>query len=514
MLKKLFKLLSNKLFIVAVLIIAQFAILMLPAMLLNEYSIPVNNFFRTLSIILAIYIAARPDNPTYRLTWIMLILVSPVLGCLMYFVFGAKKVPKALRVRDSELAKTMNRYLDKEVEILKDLKENDANALKQSRYISNASQFPIYKHTSTKFFSIGEEQFEEMIKQLRSAKSFIFMEFFIIDYGYMWTTILDILKQKVEEGVDVRLIYDDFGTITTFEPEYHLTLNEMGIKTKVFNPIKPKLAIQMNNRDHRKILVVDGRVAMTGGINIADEYINKINRFGHWKDCGCLIEGEGVWSFTLMFLQFWNFDEKRQNKDDYNKFRLPSHSFDHIESDGYVQPFSDSPTDDENVGESTHINIINNASDYIYITTPYLVLDQETKTSLILASKNGVDVRILVPHIPDKWYVFALTRHNYTELTKHGVRIYEYTPGFVHAKTFVADDKYAIVGTTNMDYRSYYLHYECGVWFYKSSLIQSVKEDYLKTIKISQEITYNDCMKVKLPVRMIRAVLNLLAPLM
>lgn len=514
MLKKLVKILSSKLFIVTALIVAQFAIFMIPAMLLNEFSISFNKFFRTLSIILAIYIAARPDNPTYRLTWIMLILVSPVLGCLMYFVFGAKKVPKALRVRDSELAKTMNRYLDKEVEILKDLKDEDPSALKQSRYISNASQFPIYKHTRTQFFSIGEEQFEEMIRQLKSAKEFIFMEFFIIDHGYMWSTILDILKQKVDEGIDVRLMYDDFGTVTTFEPDYHETLNKMGIKTKVFNPLKPKLAIQMNNRDHRKILVVDGRVAMTGGINIADEYINKIVRFGHWKDCGCMIEGEAVWSFTLMFLQFWNFDEKKANKDDYTKFRLPSSTFENIESDGYVQPYSDSPTDDENVGESTHINIINNATDYIYITTPYLVLDQETKTSLILASKNGVDVRILVPHIPDKWYVFALTRHNYTELTKHGVRIYEYTPGFVHAKTFVADDKYGIVGTTNMDYRSYYLHYECGVWFYKSSLIQSVKEDYLKTLKVSQEITYNDCMKVKLPVRMIRAVLNLLAPLM
>lgn len=514
MLKKILKLLSNKLFIVPVLIVAQFGIIMLPAMLLNEYSIPFNNFFRTLSIILAIYIAARPDNPTYRLTWIMLILVSPVLGCLMYFVFGAKKVPKALRVRDSELAKTMNQYIDKEAAILKELEKENPSALKQSSYISNASQFPIYKHTQTRFFSIGEEQFEEMVIQLQNARSFIFMEFFIIDYGYMWSRILKILKQKVKEGVDVRLIYDDFGTATTFEPEYHEKLNQLGIKTKVFNPIKPKLAIQMNNRDHRKILVVDGRIAMTGGINLADEYINHINRFGHWKDCGCMIEGEAVWSFTLMFLQFWNFDEKSQNKDDYKQYRLPASTFEHLASDGYVQPYSDSPTDDENVGESTHINIINNATDYVYITTPYLVLDQETKMSLILASKNGVDVRILVPHIPDKWYVFALTRHNYTELTKHGVKIYEYTPGFVHAKTFVADDQYAIVGTTNMDYRSYYLHYECGVWFYKSSLINAIKEDYMKTLKISQEVTYEDCMKVKLPVRIIRAVLNLLAPLM
>lgn len=514
MIKKFIKLLSNKLLIVALLIIAQFAILTVPALILSEYSLPFNAFFRILSIILAIYIAARPDNPTYRLTWIMLILVTPVLGSLMYFVFGARKVPKALRVRDKKLNKTMNRYVDRQAEIMKELSDENPNALKQSRYISKASQFPVYKNTRTEFFELGETQFEEMMVQLKQAKHFIFMEFFIIDHGFMWNEILKVLKQKVQEGVDVRLLYDDFGTATTFESNYSIKLNKMGIKTKVFNPIKAKLAIQMNNRDHRKILVVDGRIAMTGGINLADEYINRIKRFGHWKDCGCLIEGPAVWSFTLMFLQFWNFDEKNEDKDDYEKYHVPTSAFDMNIEDGYVQPYSDSPTDDENVGESTHINIINNATDYVYIMTPYLVLDQETKTSLILASKNGVDVRILVPHIPDKWYVFALTKHNYTELTKHGVKVYEYTPGFVHAKTFVADDKYAIVGTTNMDYRSYYLHYECGIWFYKSALIEKMKIDYINTLKVSQEITYQDCMKTKLPVRMIRAVLNLLAPLM
>lgn len=511
--KKALKLFSSKLFIVAILICIQIGFIYLPMMVLNEYSTHFNVFFRVLSIFLAIYIAARPDNPTYRLTWIMLILVSPVFGSLMYFVFGARKVPKALRVRDVKLQQSMEGYLKKEKPLLEKLNEEDKTANKQSTYISSASGFPLYQKTKTHFFTIGEEQFEEMCRQLESAKEFIFMEYFIINYGYMWDTLLAILKRKVQEGVDVRLLYDDFGTVTTFTPDYHEELKKMGIKTKVFNPIRPRLAIQMNNRDHRKILVVDGRVAMTGGINLADEYINKIYRFGHWKDCGCMIEGEAVWSFTFMFLQFWNYDEPEIKKDDYEKFRR-FECFEQIENDGYVQPFSDSPTDDENVGELTHINIINSASEYVYIMTPYLVIDHEMKTALILAAKNGVDVRILVPHIPDKWYVFALTRHNYKELTKKGVRVYEYTPGFVHAKTFVADDKHAIVGTTNMDYRSYYLHYECGVWFYQSSLIQDMKEDYLKTLEISQEVTYEDCMKVKLPVRIIRAILNLLSPLL
>lgn len=514
MIKKFIKIISSKLFIVGVLILIQLSVFLLPAYLLSAYSTSINVFFRVLALLLAIYIAARPDNPTYRLTWIMLILISPVLGSLMYLVFGARKVPKALRVRDEELQKSMNKFLKKEIAISSQLRLEEENAYKQSRYISNISEFPLYQHTQTQFYGLGEDQFKEMIQLLEAAKNFIFLEFFIINYGYMWSTILDILKRKVDQGVDVRLLYDDAGCISTLDPYYYKELNKMGIKTKVFNPVKAQLAIQMNNRDHRKILVIDGKIAMTGGINLADEYINHITRFGHWKDSGCLIEGEAVWSFTFMFLQFWNFDEKEENKDDYVKFRLPSKCFEDIPNDGYVQPFSDSPTDDENVGELTHINLINNACEYVYITTPYLVIDQEMKTSLILAAKNGVDVRILVPHIPDKWYVFALTQHNYQELTKHGVKIYEYTPGFIHSKTLVADDKYAIIGTTNMDYRSYYLHYECGVWFYKSKVVKQTKEDYLKTIEKSQEVTYEDCMKVKLPIRILRACLNLLSPLM
>lgn len=514
MVKQILKVISSKLFIIVALIFCQLMILMLPAYFLSGLSQTINIFFRVISVILAIYIAARPDNPTYRLTWIMCILAIPVFGALLYIVFGAKKVPKALRVRDNVLQQSMNRYMEKEEKLLEELKQEDLDAYKQSRYISNASRFPLYKKTATKFYSIGEEQFLDMIKYLQSAEKFIFMEFFIIDYGYMWSTILDILRKKAAAGVDVRVLFDDFGCITTFEHKYDKKLNEMGIKAKAFNPIKPRLAIQMNNRDHRKILVVDGKIAMTGGINLADEYINRKVRFGHWKDCGCLMEGEAVWSFTFMFLQFWNYDEKEENKDVYNHFHVSSKEFDHIVSDGYVQPFSDSPTDDENVGELTHINMINSASEYVYISTPYLVIDQEMRTALILAVKNGIDVRILTPHIPDKPYVFQLTRYNYQELTKHGVRIYEYTPGFVHAKTFVSDDKYAIVGTTNMDYRSYYLHYECGAWFYKSSLIKTMKEDYLEVLSQSQEVTYEDCMKVKLPLRMIRAILNLLSPLM
>lgn len=511
--KRILKFISSKYFMIPLSILIQFFMVFGTARLLNEYSQFVNAFNRGISVLLAIYIAYKPDNPAYRITWIMLILAAPYFGILMYFLFGNKKVPKALRERDEKLQRTLEFYTDKEEHIIDHLRENDANACKQSRYIASSSSFPLYTHTRSKYFKLGEEQFEEMMRQLKSAKKFIFLEFFIIKQGIMWDSILEVLTQKAKEGVDVRLIFDDFGCFAAFDEDFIESLENRGIKAKAFNPIRPRLAIQMNNRDHRKIMVVDGRVAMTGGINLADEYINKQVRFGHWKDCGCMIEGEAVWSFTLMFLQFWNYEESEETKDVYENFHLEDSCFASIEEDGFVQPFADAPTDNENVGENVHINMINNASKYVYITTPYLVIDQEMKTSLILAAKNGVDVRILVPHIPDKRYVFELTRHYYGELLKGGVRVYEYTPGFVHAKTFVSDDKYAVVGTTNMDYRSYYLHYECGAWFYKSSLIQDMKEDYLETLKISYEVSEEDVKKVSFPRRVLRSLLNLMAPL-
>lgn len=514
MIKKIIKFISNKIFIITILIIIQLMMFILPTYILTGASTYINSFVLMCALFTGLYIVYSPINPDYKITWIILLLCAPIFGFLMYIFFGAKQVPKALRERDLSLQKSMSTYLKDDLIISKEMKIKDPIAFKQSTYISSISEFPLYKNTKTTYYPLGEEQFEAMKIQLKSAKKFIFMEFFIIDLGVMWDEILSILKEKVNEGVDVRLLYDDFGCLATLGPNYDKKLNEMGIKTKVFNPLKAKLAIQMNNRDHRKIVVVDGISAMTGGINLADEYINKKVRFGHWKDSGCLIEGPATWSFTIMFLQFWNYDEKIENKDDYDAYRVSNEFFSGYEDDGYVQPFSDSPTDNENVGEFTHINIINNAIDYVYITTPYLVIDQEMKTSLILAAKNGVDVRILVPHIPDKKYVFALTRHNYSELTKHGVKVFEYTPGFIHSKTFVSDDKYAIIGTTNMDFRSYYLHYECGIWFFNSSLIKDMKKDYQEMIQVSKEISYEVCKNLPIRVRVYRAILNVFAPMM
>lgn len=510
--KKILSLLHNKIIIVGALILIQLVIFFGIVFQLSEYFITIYSLLIALSFCISVYVINKNDNPTYKIAWVLLIMTLPVFGGLIYLLFGGQKVPKELRKRDSESQHATQEVVWQNRQIMDELIQTDPIAHKQANYIWKNAGFPIYKHTETTFFSIGEKKFEAMIIELKKAEKFIFLEYFIIAPGIMWDTILDILIDKVKEGVDVRILYDDAGCITTLPPDYSETLQRLGIKAKVFNPIRPRLAMQMNNRDHRKILVIDGKVGMTGGINLADEYINKKVRFGHWKDCSVMLRGEAVWNFTLMFLQFWNYDEKE--KADVFNFKPDWTELELIEDDGFVQPYSDSPTDNENVGEYTHINMINAATKYVYATTPYLVIDNEMKTALVLAAKNGIDVRILCPHIPDKWYVFSVTRANYQDLIAAGVKIYEYTPGFVHSKTFVVDDKMAIVGTVNMDYRSYYLHYECGVWFYNSSVVMDVKEDYLASLEISHEVTLEECLAVKLPVRVMRGILNLFSPVM
>ena len=512
MIRKLLSLLHNKILIVSILILIQLFVFFGIVFKLSEYFVAIYFILIALSFCMSIYIINKNDNPTYKLTWVLLIMAVPVFGGLIYLLFGGQKVPKELRKRDSEALENYQEISWQNTEIMEALEAEDPLAHKQANYLWKNAIFPIYNHTETTYFPVGEEKFKAMVEELKKAERFIFMEYFIIAPGVMWDTILDILIDKVKQGVEVRVMYDDAGCITTLPQDYYLTLRRLGIQAKVFNPIKPRLAMQMNNRDHRKILVIDGKVGMAGGINLADEYINQKERFGHWKDCSVMIRGEAVWNLTLMFLQFWNYDEKE--KDDVFSYKPDFKVFENIHNDGYVQPYSDSPTDEENVGEYTHINMINSANRYVYATTPYLVIDNEMKTALLLAAKNGIDVRILVPHIPDKWYVFAVTRSNYKDLIEGGVKIYEYTPGFVHGKSFVVDDKMAIVGTVNMDYRSYYLHYECGVWFYRSKVVMDVKRDYLETLSKSHQVTLEECRQIRLPIRIMRAILNLFSPMM
>lgn len=510
--KKLLNLLSNRMFIVAVLILLQLGLIMGVMVSLSGFRF-FSNFLRFLNLFLVVYIVNRQENPSYKLAWILLVLVLPLFGGLFYLMFGGRKMPKALRKDAMAEAARTHPVLIQNPKVLQQIAKQDEQTVKQFRYVADNAYFPVYTHTEVTYCRTGEDKFWHMLEELKKAERYIFLEYFIVDNGIMWDSILEILIEKVKQGVDVRVMYDDAGCVYTLPANYRRILEKLGIRCAVFNPLRARLAIEMNNRDHRKITVIDGKVGFVGGINLADEYINAYEKYGHWKDTAVMLKGEAVWSLTVMFLQFWNFayPAAASNYDDYWPVFKPD---EHFRSDGYIQPFSDSPTDEEAVGASVHFNIINQARRYVYIHTPYLIIGYEMQQALEIAAKSGVDVRITVPHIPDKKLVFMITRANYEPLLKAGVRIYEYTPGFLHSKSFVSDDEIGLCGTTNMDYRSYYLHFECGVLMYGSSIIKDMKQDYLDTLSECVEVTLQDCRRTRLPVRIAQAVLNLFSPLL
>lgn len=509
-LKRILSFFKSKLFFVGLMIIAQLLVLVVLIALLSYQFYWFYLFSVLLSFIASVYIVNREDNPSFKILWVLLIMTVPVMGGLFYILFGGRKVPKELRIRDQRSLEELRHVMKQNQPMIDALRKVQPQAYKQANYCWHSGYFPVYTNCEVTYFPLGEQKFQALVEELKKARRFIFLEYFIIAEGIMWNTVLDILKDKVKEGVDVRLIYDDAGCITTLPPRYHETLRRYGIKAKVFNPIEPHLAMQMNNRDHRKIVVIDGEVAFTGGVNLADEYINRYERFGHWKDMAVMVKGAAVQTFTVLFLQFWNFDEPIKS----DPLQFASQEQRTYPETGYVIPFCDSPTDEDYVGQQTHINLINSASRYLYATTPYLVIDQETRMALTLAAKNGVDVRILVPHIPDKKIVFEVTRSNYERLIQNGVRIYEYTPGFVHGKVMLADDQSAVVGTVNMDYRSYYLHYECGVWMYQTGCLKEIRKDLEEAFAISQEVTLEECRNISILRRFIRAFLNIISPIM
>ena len=351
-----------------------------------------------------------------------------------------------------------------------------------------------------------------MLADIRQAEHYIFLEYFILDRGQMYDRLVAELVKKAQEGVDVRLIYDDVGCMGKMPAHFYRDLQKNGIKCAAFNPARPVLAIIMNHRDHRKIVVVDGKVAYTGGINIADEYINEIDRFGYWKDTGIRLEGGAVRNFLAMFLQMWDYIVGGTS--DYERLLQPLDPSELPASKGYVQPYGDTPLDNENVGENVYLNMITRARKYVYIYTPYLILDQEMIVALSNAAKSGVDVRIVTPGIPDKKMVFLLTRSHYAPLLEKGVRIYEYTPGFLHAKCFVCDDEYATVGSINLDYRSLYLHFECGVFIYRNPVVRDIEKDFQDTLAKCQKVTMTEVRNRSTFVKIYGQVLRLVAPLM
>lgn len=510
--KKIANLLLSRMVLIGVAIVLQVIWVIVLAVQFSYQFTYVDLILRGVAIVLVLVIVNQWSNPAMKLSWTFLMLFSPVIGIILYLLFGKSVLRKYVRRNMDGIRREAASCLPQDEDVEKELKEIDTNVYRQSKYINDCARFPVFKNTSTEYYKCGEEMFPAMLDAIREAKHYIFLEYFIISEGYMFETMVDLLAEKVKEGVEVRLIYDDVGCVNTLPHRYYKKLQAKGIKCAAFNPFRPVISVIMNNRDHRKILVVDGKVGFTGGINLADEYINRIERFGYWKDTGIRLEGDGVWSLTQMFLSMWN--TIIQSKEDYSQY-LPSVYQDKpFIQDGFVQPYGDSPLDHENVGENVYLNIVSRAKDYVYIFTPYLIVDHEMLVALCNAAKSGVDVRIVTPEIPDKKMVYLLTQSYYEPLIRAGVKIYQYTPGFIHAKSFVCDDEIATVGTINLDFRSLYLHFECGVWMYQSKAVMQVKEDCLETFACSEEITLEFCRNRPLPIRMIQSVLRLFAPLM
>jgi len=509
--KKILKILFSRLFFIILAVLTQLTWIVILVWKLNEISTYVSFVMSVISFIAVLILVNRRINPAYKLAWTILILSFPILGAVIYFLFGKSRVAKKLLREFETLEQDEYMKFIKDITVMKELRAMDKHIANQSYYIEDSANWPVYKGTTTTYFSVGEDMYKEMMLKLENAEKFIFMEYFIMKPGKMWDSILAVLEKKVKAGVDVRIIYDDMGCVTTLPAKYYKKLQSKGIKCAAFNPFRPILSIILNNRDHRKILVVDGDTSFTGGMNLSDEYINEVIRFGHWKDTGVMLKGDAVWSFTLMFLQMWKVITGMQ--DDFKAYAPHMNCKEKSQEDGFVQPYCDSPLDSETVGENVYMNLITKAKDYVYIFTPYLIIDNEMMSALCLASRSGVDVRIVTPHIPDKKTAFLLTRSYYSQLIDAGVRIYEYLPGFLHAKSFVCDDEAAIVGTINLDYRSLYLHFECGVFIYKSNAVMDVKHDSFKTIQNSQEISREFCANQNIVIRIIQNILRLLAPL-
>ena len=505
---KILKFLSNRIVVSIILICVQILWLALFMRYIFTDATLLKGVFIFLSVIVTLYIINNDDDdPSYKIIWLIPILSFPVFGGLLYVVFGNRKPAKKLQEAFANQEEAIRPFIypNKMVEQIEDLiAKGQANYLVQEN-------FPIYNNSEIKYYPLGDDTYPDLLKELAKAKHFIFMEYFIVEEGEMFNTVLTILKQKVKEGVEVRFMYDDMGSLTMLPFRYYQKLESYGIKCIAFNHFVPFISAVMNTRDHRKITVIDGNVGFSGGFNLADEYINAKVKYGHWKDTGVMIKGEAVWNLTLMFLTTWN--ASLNTFEDYDKYHPRHYICPEISPNGYILPYGDSPLDNKPVGKNVYLNMINQAQKYIYIDTPYLIINDEIKNALCLAVRRGVDVRIITPGIPDKKMVFKVTRSYYEPLVNGGVRIYEYTPGFIHAKNFVCDDKIATVGTINLDYRSLYLHFECGVYMYDVPAIKDIKEDFLKTIAVSKEMTPEDVVKGRFR-GWLEAILRLFAPLL
>lgn len=461
-----------------------------------------------LSVLMCIAIISKDSTaPEFKISWILIFMIMPVQGGLLYLLWGDKRPAIPLRRRLERARARITPLRTAGPDALPVLEARLPRTAETARYLRQYGDFPVCRSTGATYYPCGEAAFPDMLAALESAQRYIFIETFILGQGSMWEEIHGILRRKAAAGLEVRVIYDDAGSLTVLPGRYWRQLEEEGIHAFAFNPFVPWLNLVMNNRDHRKIMVIDGVTAFTGGVNLADEYINRVERFGYWKDSAVRLQGDAAWSFATMFLEFW--DANRPDPLPADRFRpAPSGPA----GTCMVQPYSDSPVDRESVAKNTYLDLIAQAQRRLRIATPYLILDNDTLTALELAAKRGVDVRIYTPGIPDKKMIYQLTRSYFPPLLKAGVKIYSYTPGFLHAKTWLVDDTVAVVGSVNLDYRSLYLHFECGALLYGCPALEDVRRDFESIETDSVPVRLTDC-RTGLVGGCVSALLRVLAPL-
>lgn len=513
--RKILRFLTSKFLLVCLLLLVEIALipaLIIGASYLFNLTPILTALLAAIDLILVLYIINSDINAEYKIAWIVPILLLPFVGCILYLALRRRQTPRRKLKKLMTHLHGVDCLYAQSIPMMQKYRDKSDFAAQCAEYISRECLLPAADCYDAEYFPSGEAYAERLLAELKQAKKFIFLEYFIIAEGKFWGDVLEILKKKVAEGVDVRITYDDIGSMFKVPSDYDRQLEKLGIKCLCFNRFRPVLDVAQNNRTHRKIAVIDGHTAFTGGVNLADEYINATHPYGHWKDTGIMIRGKAVQNFTAMFLQLWTL--KGDKKDDYTDFITEA-----PEGDCLCIPFSDTPFDDStyngqhNLCEDLYLKIIYHARNYVYINTPYLIIDGEMKRALITAARSGVDVRITVPEIPDKKYVFALTKAFYSQLIKEGIKIYRYTPGFIHAKSIVSDDRCCIVGTSNMDFRSFYLHCECNAMFFDRSMSEKLHKDYLETCEKSHLVTEEE-IKVGFLGLVYRSVLRIFAPLM
>lgn len=447
-----------------------------------------------------------------KITWLTIMAFLPIFGALLYIYTTVDIGHRVLKKKVTNILKNTKNKITQDKSVIDKAEEICPDVADLNYYLNKSGRFPLYENTDVTYYPIGEKMFQSMLVELDKAKDFIFMEYFIVDDGYMWDNILEVLIKKANEGVDVRVMYDGTCEFALLPRTYPSSLEKLGIHCKVFSPVSPFISTHYNYRDHRKIMVIDGKTAYNGGINMADEYINYTHKYGHFKDVGVMLKGDAVDSFTLMFLQMWSVNERHC---DFSKYLNVGYSLSAggYFSNGFVMPFGDCPLDEYDVGKSVYMDILNRAKDYVYIMTPYMIMDGELENSLTFSAERGVDVRIILPHISDSFVAQALAKTHYKNLLDAGVKVYEYTPGFVHAKVFVSDDVKAVVGSINMDYRSLYHHFECATYMYGARCIDDIKSDYKDTLAKCQQVTYESIKNDKWYIKLIGKVIKFVAPL-